>query len=227
MYHRILPHEFFEAGMFGNGEALEEGRVGWTGTLFPRRRNLKEVADHAQIEGFAKASGPGYQVHLAGMIDEVGYKMGLVDEVTSLGDEFSEIGDALFQPLGHGRNDSMDGRKRQVLKSKWRSMLRFEDAFLLGSNFPFPSFTIPGYYALANKKEENTHEKNGIHHSYGSGGRYPMRPEQDGPGHPATWAYQNDFLPLSRPVSEARQMAEALESIGFEVIRAYNVAESG
>ena len=36
-------------------------------------------------------------------------------------------------------------------------------------------------------------------------------------------AYKNDFLPLSKPVPEARQMADALESIGFKVIRAYNV----
>ena len=33
MYHRVLPHEFFEAGMFGNGKTIEEGGVGRTGAL--------------------------------------------------------------------------------------------------------------------------------------------------------------------------------------------------
>ena len=35
--------------------------------------------------------------------------------------------------------------------------------------------------------------------------------------------YENDFSALANPVPEARKMADALESIGFEVIRAYNV----
>ena len=35
--------------------------------------------------------------------------------------------------------------------------------------------------------------------------------------------YKNDFSALANPVPEARKMADALESIGFEVIRAYNV----
>ena len=35
--------------------------------------------------------------------------------------------------------------------------------------------------------------------------------------------YKNDFSALANPVPEARNMADALESIGFEVIRAYNV----
>ena len=36
-------------------------------------------------------------------------------------------------------------------------------------------------------------------------------------------SYSNNFAALPNPVPEARRMADALESIGFEVIRAYNV----
>ena len=35
--------------------------------------------------------------------------------------------------------------------------------------------------------------------------------------------YKNSFASLSNPVPEAKAMASALEGIGFEVIRAYNV----
>ena len=74
------------------------------GSAPPRRRPVEgtqEVADHAEVQGFAEAPGAGDEVHLAGMINKIGDKMGFIDKITAFTDEFLEIGDALFQFLFH------------------------------------------------------------------------------------------------------------------------------
>ena len=70
-------------------------------SIAARWRGLEEVADHAQVQGFAEAPGAGDEVYLAGMVDEVRYETGFIDKVTIIIDEFLVIGDALFQFLFH------------------------------------------------------------------------------------------------------------------------------
>ena len=46
---------------------------------------------------FPKRRGAGDKVHLAGVINKIGYKMGFIDKVAVFVDEFLKIGDALFK----------------------------------------------------------------------------------------------------------------------------------
>ena len=66
-----------------------------------RQGGLQEVADHAHVQGFPEAPGAGDKVHLAGVVDKVRDKMGFIDEVAIVVDEFFEISDTLSQFLFH------------------------------------------------------------------------------------------------------------------------------
>ena len=88
--------------MFRDGHAIEQRRIGWwIAAITTRWRGFKEVADHAQVQGFAEAPGAGDEMHLAGMINKICDKMGFIDKIAVFTDEFLEIGDALFQFLFH------------------------------------------------------------------------------------------------------------------------------
>ena len=54
------------------------------------------------VEGFTKTPGAGNEMYFAGIVNKVADKMGLIDKVAIIVDEFLEIGNALSQVLGHG-----------------------------------------------------------------------------------------------------------------------------
>ena len=82
--------------------SLNSAALGGVSALSAARwRGLKEVADHAEVQGFAEAPGTGDEVHLAGVIDKAADEMGFIDKIAVIVDEFLEIGDALSQILFH------------------------------------------------------------------------------------------------------------------------------
>ena len=89
-----------ERKVSGGGEVMfsgaKRGLPVWGG-----RGGLQEVADHAHVQGFPEAPGAGDKVHLAGVVDKVRDKMGFIDEVAIVVDEFFEISDTLSQFLFH------------------------------------------------------------------------------------------------------------------------------
>ena len=102
VYHWILSHVFAALGVFRNGHAVEQCSIGWwIATVAVRWRGLKEVADHAEVQGFAEAPGRVMRCTFAGVIDKMRYETGFIDKVAIIVDEFLEIGDALSQILFH------------------------------------------------------------------------------------------------------------------------------
>ncbi len=91
--------------MLAYGHSLEEVAVGGFGT--PRTGSLKEIADHAQIQGFAETPGAGNQVYFAGIVDKILDEMGFIDKIAVFVDEFLEIRDTLGQAFLHGVECSM------------------------------------------------------------------------------------------------------------------------
>ena len=133
VYHRILPHVFAAPWMFCDGHAVEQrsirrlfgGGIAANAAVAARWRGLKEVADHAEVQGFAEAAGAGDEVHLAGVIDKMRYEAGFINKVAIIVDEFLKIGDALSQILLHnGFQCSMVLRVRECRWSLGPQALR-------------------------------------------------------------------------------------------------------
>ena len=86
MYHRILPLILETPGMLAYGHSVEKVAVG--GFRTPRTGGLKEIAEHAQIQGFAETPGTGNQVYFAGIVDKIRDEMGFIDKIAVSVDEF-------------------------------------------------------------------------------------------------------------------------------------------